>query len=64
MLEAAKRGDSPAVAEARRNVQAALAAAEAKTQPTLELGVVTPVLGDGELKAFLERALNTVAQDN
>lgn len=60
MLEAAKRGDSSAVAEARRNVQAALAAADAKTQPTLELGVVTPVLGDSELKAFLERALKTV----
>lgn len=60
MLEAAKRGDSSAVAEARRNVQAALAAADAKTQPTLELGVVTPVLGDSELKAFLERALKRV----
>jgi hyaluronoglucosaminidase len=60
MLDAAKRGDSPVVAEARRNVQAALVAAGAKTQPTLELGVVTPVLGDSELKTFLERALQRV----
>jgi hyaluronoglucosaminidase len=64
MLDAAKRGDSAVVVEARRNVQAALVAAGAKTQPTLELGVVTPVLGDNELKSFLERALNTTAQSN
>ncbi|MEV7607477.1 beta-N-acetylglucosaminidase domain-containing protein [Paenarthrobacter sp. NPDC089322] len=57
MLEAAKRGDTAVVAEARRNVQSSLTAASAKTQPTLELGVVTPVLGDSELKTFLEQAL-------
>jgi hyaluronoglucosaminidase len=57
MLEAARKGDTQAATAARRNVQSSLAAAGAKTQPTLELGVVTPVLGDSELKAFLERAL-------
>ncbi|TVU64788.1 beta-N-acetylglucosaminidase [Paenarthrobacter nitroguajacolicus] len=60
MLEAAKRGDVQAATMARRNVQGALTAATAKTQPTLELGVVTPVLGDSELKAFLDRALQQV----
>ncbi|MCT9869554.1 beta-N-acetylhexosaminidase family protein [Paenarthrobacter aurescens] len=60
MLEAAKRGDTQAATEARINVQGALRAAAAKTQPTLELGVVTPVLGDGELTSFLERALQQV----
>ncbi|MGF6835817.1 hyaluronoglucosaminidase [Paenarthrobacter sp. TE4293] len=60
MLEAAKRGDTQASAAARVNVQRALKAAGAKTQPTLELGVVTPVLGNGELAAFLERALQQV----
>ncbi|MFJ6537386.1 beta-N-acetylglucosaminidase domain-containing protein [Paenarthrobacter sp. NPDC091711] len=57
MLEARKRGDTQAVTEARIIIQDALKAAAAKTQPTLELGVVTPVLGDGELTSFLERAL-------
>ncbi|MCP1411634.1 beta-N-acetylglucosaminidase domain-containing protein [Paenarthrobacter sp. A20] len=60
MLEAAKRGDAQAAAAARINVQGALKTAGAKTQPTLELGVVTPVLGNGELTVFLERALQTV----
>lgn len=60
MLEAAKRGDTQAATGARRNVQSALTAATAKTQPTLELGVVVPVLGDSELKTFLERALQQV----
>lgn len=60
MLDAAKRGDSSAVVEARKKVQAALTAAAAKTQPTLELGVVTPVLGNSELQVFLERALKSV----
>ncbi|MDI2035221.1 O-GlcNAcase NagJ [Paenarthrobacter nitroguajacolicus] len=60
MLEAAKRGDTQTAAEARRNVQSALTAATAKTQPTLDLGVVVPVLGDNELKGFLERALQQV----
>ncbi|BCW82337.1 beta-N-acetylglucosaminidase [Arthrobacter sp. NicSoilE8] len=57
MLEAARRGDSESVAESRRNVNSALTAAGARTQPTLALGVVTPVFGDGELKTFLEDAL-------
>ncbi|SDW99241.1 Glycosyl hydrolase family 20, domain 2 [Arthrobacter sp. cf158] len=57
MLEAARKGDTQAAMVARRNVQSSLVAAGAKSQPTLELGVVTPVLGDSELKAFLERAL-------
>lgn len=61
MLDAAQRGDSPAVAEARGNVRSALEAAEARTQPTLELGVVTPVLGDSELRTFLEQSLQRVA---
>ncbi|WP_347109057.1 beta-N-acetylglucosaminidase domain-containing protein [Paenarthrobacter sp. S56] len=59
MLDAAKRGDASAVAAGRKKVQDALAAAAAKTQPTLDLGVVTPVLGNGELNSFLERALQT-----
>ncbi|PRA20356.1 beta-N-acetylglucosaminidase [Arthrobacter sp. MYb23] len=57
MLEAAKRGDTQSAMQARGNVQGALTAAAAKTQPTLELGVVSPVLGDSELTMFLERAL-------
>ncbi|MFF1829921.1 beta-N-acetylglucosaminidase domain-containing protein [Paenarthrobacter sp. NPDC058040] len=60
MLDADRKGNSAAAAESRRTAQAALAAAAAKTQPTLDLGVVTPVLGDSELKTFLERALQTV----
>lgn len=60
MLDAAKRGDAAAVQAGRNQVQGALTAATAKTQPTLDLGVVTPVLGDSELKSFLERALQTV----
>ncbi|MGR0161392.1 beta-N-acetylhexosaminidase family protein [Paenarthrobacter nitroguajacolicus] len=60
MLDAAKSGDTQAAAAARVKVQGALKTAGAKTQPTLELGVVTPVLGDGELAAFLERALQRV----
>ncbi|MFJ4028770.1 beta-N-acetylglucosaminidase domain-containing protein [Paenarthrobacter sp. NPDC089989] len=60
MLDAAKKGDSAAVADGRKNVQAALASAGAKTQPTLNLGVVTPVLGDSELKTFLEKAVQKV----
>jgi hyaluronoglucosaminidase len=60
MLEAAKRGDTQAATAARRDVEAALKTAGAKTQPTLELGVVTPVLGNSELAAFLERALQRV----
>ncbi|WP_426005014.1 beta-N-acetylhexosaminidase family protein [Paenarthrobacter sp. NyZ202] len=60
MLEASARNDSAGVAEGRRNVERALTAAGARTQPTLELGVVTPILGDSELKTFLERALETL----
>ncbi|WP_405474028.1 beta-N-acetylhexosaminidase family protein [Paenarthrobacter ilicis] len=60
MLDAAQRKDTSAVDAARDQVEAAISAANAKTQPTLELGVVTPVLGDGELQAFLERALQRV----
>jgi hyaluronoglucosaminidase len=60
MLEAAKRGDTEAATAARTRVQGALKTAGAKTQPTLELGVVTPVLGNSELASFLERALQKV----
>jgi hyaluronoglucosaminidase len=60
MLEATKRGDTEAAATARKNVETALASAEEKRQPTLELGVVTPVLGGSELKSFLEQALQRV----
>ncbi len=60
MLEAAKRGDTEAATAARTRVQGALKTAGAKTQPTLELGVVTPVLGNSELASFLERALQQV----
>lgn len=57
MLEAARHGDLETVAGSRRKVESALTAAGARTQPTLALGVVTPVLGDSELKTFLEEAL-------
>lgn len=60
MLDAEKRGDAQAAREARDSVQGALSAASAKTQPTLELGMVTPALGDGELASFLEEALQKV----
>ncbi|BCW56662.1 beta-N-acetylglucosaminidase domain-containing protein [Arthrobacter sp. StoSoilB20] len=60
MLEAAKREDTQAATAARSAVEGALKTAGAKTQPTLELGVVTPVLGNDELAAFIERALQRV----
>ncbi|WP_284976928.1 beta-N-acetylglucosaminidase domain-containing protein [Arthrobacter sp. efr-133-TYG-104] len=60
MLDAAKKGDVQAVTQARKEVQSAETAAAAATQPTLDLGVVTPVLGKGELKAFLDQALQKV----
>ncbi|MFJ5957415.1 beta-N-acetylglucosaminidase domain-containing protein [Paenarthrobacter sp. NPDC092416] len=60
MLDAAKRGDAKAATEARTKVEAAMTDAAARTQPTLAYGVVTPILGDSELKTFLERALKTV----
>lgn len=60
MLEATKRGDTASAAAARKSAEGALTTAAAKTQPTLELGVVTPVLGGSELKSFIEQALQRV----
>ena len=58
MLEATRDGDAAAAQEARSELLAAQQAAVAPAQPTLRLGLVVPVTGDGVVQEFLEEALD------
>jgi len=56
MLRAVTKGDGPAVVQARTRLNAAVAAAGAATQPTLDQGLVVPQVGDGVFGQFITKA--------
>ncbi|MGA7203403.1 MAG: beta-N-acetylglucosaminidase domain-containing protein [Specibacter sp.] len=56
MLQAVSNNDGAAVVKARAKLNAAVAAAGAATQPTLDQGLVVPQVGDGVFQSFIAKA--------